>query len=346
MAHQALTTNAAADPFSYDNSFTAIPAALPFRPARTARIPFVHGVQTAVVVGPSGEEIYTDKYGRVKVQFFWDRQGQDNSSSSCWLRVATVWAQKQWGAVHVPRMGQEVIVAFFEGDPDQPVIVGAVYNADNMPPYTLPDNKTQSGIKSRSSLQGSDANYNEIFFEDKKGSELVRIHAEKDRSIEVEHDDTVWVGHDRTSTIDHDETRTVKNNRTTTIDVDETKTVKGKETITITGDQSRTVTQGNQTLTIDMGNQTNTLKMGNQSTEMSMGNQSTKCDLGAISMEAMQSITLKVGASKITIDQMGVTIEGMMIKVNAQIQLQEQALLIQSQASALMQIKGGITMIN
>jgi type VI secretion system secreted protein VgrG len=345
-AHQALSPNAGDDAFRYDNSFSAIPSALPFRPSRTAAIPFVHGVQTAVVVGPSGEEIYTDKYGRVKVQFHWDRQGQNNASSSCWLRVATVWAQKQWGAVHIPRIGQEVIVAFFEGDPDQPVIVGAVYNADNMPPYTLPDNKTQSGIKSRSTLQGSADNFNEIFFEDKKGSELVRIHAEKDQNHEVEHDDTQWVGHDRATTIDHDETRHIKNDRTTTVDKDETKTVHGKETITIDGDQSRTITQGNQTLTIDMGNQTNTLKMGNQSTKLNMGNQSTNCDLGAISMEAMQSITLKVGASKITIDQMGVTIEGMMIKVNAQIEYQEQALLVQSQASALMQIKGAITMIN
>lgn len=354
-ASHGLAPNGQQEEFHYENSFSAIPNAMPFRPARTATIPFVRGVQTAIVVGPGGEEIYTDKYGRVKVQFFWDRQGQNDAASSCWLRVATVWAQKQWGAVHIPRIGQEVIVAFFEGDPDQPVIVGAVYNADNMPPYTLPDNKTQSGIKSRSSLKGTADNYNEIFFEDKKGEEILRIHAEKDQTHDVEHDDTQWVGNDRSTTIDHDETRLVKNNRTTTIDVDETKTVKGKETITITGDQSREITQGNQTLTIDMGNQTNLLKMGNQSTTLNMGNQttelklgniSTKCDLGSIAFEAMQQITLTVGASKITINQMGVTIEGMMIKESADIMLQEEAVMIQSEADAMMQISGGITMIN
>jgi type VI secretion system secreted protein VgrG len=333
-------------PYYYSNHFRAIPKAMPYRPPRVSPEPFVHGPQTAVVVGPSGEEIFTDKYGRVKVQFHWDREGKNDANSSCWLRVGTHWAGKQWGAVHIPRIGQEVIVAFLEGDPDQPIVVGSVYNADNMPPYELPDNKTQSGIKSRSSKGGAAANYNEIFFEDKMGSEILRIHAEKDQFHEVENDDTQTVGHDRMTTIDHDETRHVKNNRTTNIDVDETKTVKGKETITITGDQTLEIKQGNQTNTIDMGNQSTTLKMGNQSNQMQMGNQSTKCDLGAITMEAMQSITLTVGQSKITIDQMGVTIEGMMIKVNAQIQYQEQALLVQSQASALMQIKGAITMIN
>jgi type VI secretion system secreted protein VgrG len=343
-AHQPIGTET--DQYRYTNSFRAIPNALPYRPPQTTPQPTVNGPQTAVVVGPSGEEIFTDKYGRVKVQFHWDRAGAKDANSSCWLRVGTHWAGKQWGAVHIPRIGQEVIVAFLEGDPDQPIIVGSVYNADNMPPYTLPDNKTQSGIKSRSSKGGASANYNEIFFEDKMGSEILRIHAEKDQFHEVENDDTQTVGHDRMTTIDHDETRHVKNNRTTTIDVDETKTVKGKETITITGNQTLEIQQGNQTNTLDQGNQSTTLKMGNQSTELNMGNQSTNVDLGKIDMTAMQSITLTVGSSSIKIDQMGVTINGMMIKVNAQIELQEQALMIQSQASALMQIKGAITMIN
>lgn len=343
-AHQSI--GADTEPFRYTNSFRAIPNALAYRPPRTTPTPVVHGPQTAIVVGPSGEEIFTDKYSRVKVQFHWDRVGTNDVNSSCWLRVATPWAGTQWGTIHIPRIGQEVIVGFIEGDPDQPIIVGSVYNADNMPPYTLPDNKTQSGIKSRSSKSGGASNYNEIFFEDKMGSEVLRIHAEKDQFHEVEHDDTQTVGHDRTTTIDHDETREVKNNRTTTIDVDETKTVKGKETITITGNQTLEITQGNQTNTLDQGNQSTTLKMGNQSTELNMGNQSTNVDLGKIDMTAMQSITLTVGSSSIKIDQMGVTINGMMIKVNAQIELQEQALMIQSQASALMQIKGAITMIN
>ena len=140
----------------YENTFECIPGALPFKPARTTPRPTVEGTQTAVVVGNSGDEIFTDKYGRVKVQFPWDRQGQNDANSSCWVRVATLWAGKQWGIIHIPRVGQEVIVAFEEGDPDRPIIVGSVYNAENMPPYTLPDNKTQSGYLSRSTLKGTD----------------------------------------------------------------------------------------------------------------------------------------------------------------------------------------------
>lgn len=334
------------EPYRYTNTFRAIPNALPYLPPRITPEPFVHGPQTAFVVGPAGEEIYTDKYGRVKVQFHWDRLGTSDAGSSCWLRVATHWAGKQWGAIHIPRIGQEVIVGFMEGDPDRPIIIGSVYNADNMPPYTLPDNKTQSGIQTRSSLKGGAPNFNQVLFEDKMGSEMLTIHAEKDQTHAIENDDTQTVGHDRNTTIGHDETREVKNNRTTTIDVDETKTVKGKETITITGDQTLEITQGNQTNTIDQGNQSTTLKMGNQSTELNLGNQSTKADLGSISVEAMQQITLTVGGSSITIDQMGVTIKGMMITVQAEVQLQESAIMIQSQADAMMQIQGGITMIN
>ena len=171
--------------FSYENSFTCIPFALPFRPVRRTPKPVVQGTQTAVVVGPPGEEIFPDKYGRVKVQFHWDREHKNDLDSSCWIRVGTFWAGKQWGMIHIPRIGQEVIVDFLEGDPDQPIIVGSVYNAEQMPPYTLPANKTQSGIKSRSSLGGGPPNFNEFRFEDKKGSEEVYLHAEKDWTIMV-----------------------------------------------------------------------------------------------------------------------------------------------------------------
>ncbi|MCL4402102.1 MAG: type VI secretion system tip protein VgrG [Acidobacteria bacterium] len=146
--------------FTYENRFTAIPAAVPYRPSRVTPVPTVQGTQTATVVGPAGEEIFTDKYGRIKVQFHWDREGKNDIDSSCWLRVATLWAGKQWGIVHIPRIGQEVIVDFLEGHPDQPIVIGSVYNADQMPPYTLPDNKTQSGIKSRSSKGGGTDNFN------------------------------------------------------------------------------------------------------------------------------------------------------------------------------------------
>ena len=167
---------------------------MPYRPPRVTPKPIVQGPQTAVVVGKAGEEIWTDKYGRVKVQFHWDREGKRNENSSCWIRVSHPWAGKGWGAVAIPRIGQEVIVDFLEGDPDQPIITGRVYNAEQMPPYELPANQTQSGIKSRSSKGGDTENFNEIRFEDKKGSEEVYIHAEKDQNIVVENDQTIAVG--------------------------------------------------------------------------------------------------------------------------------------------------------
>ncbi len=159
-----------ADPgVEFSISIEAIDAKTPYRPPRATPKPVVQGAQTAMVVGASGDEIYTDQYGRVKVQFPWDRHGKNNENSGCWIRVAQVWAGKQWGAMHIPRIGQEVIVNFLEGDPDQPIITGRVYNGTNMPVYDLPANKTQSGIKSRSSKDGSPDNFNEIRFEDKKG---------------------------------------------------------------------------------------------------------------------------------------------------------------------------------
>jgi type VI secretion system secreted protein VgrG len=226
---------------SYHCSFFAIPSAQQFRPKRVTPKPFVQGPQTAVVVGPAGEEIFTDKYGRVKVQFHWDRRGKKDENSSCWMRVSYPWAGKNWGAVAIPRITQEVIVSFLEGDPDQPIITGRVYNAEQMPPYDLPAHKTQSGVKSRSSKSGTASNFNEIRFEDLKGSELLTIHAEKDQSISVEHDESHTVGHDRSKDVAHDETthvghdrtETVDNNETITIGVNRTEKVGSNESITI-----------------------------------------------------------------------------------------------------------------
>lgn len=238
---QVNTTESGSAAGSYSCSFSAIPSGQQFRPPRRTPKPFVQGPQSAVVVGPSGEEIYTDKYGRVKVQFHWDRYGEKNEKSSCWVRVSHPWAGKNFGAIHTPRIGQEVIVDFFEGDPDQPVITGRVYNAEQMPPWDLPANATQSGVLTRSSKGGGYGNANAIRFEDKAGSEQLWIHAEKNQDIEVENDETHWVGHDRTKTIDndetvhvkHDRTETVDNNETITIGVDRTEDVGNNETISI-----------------------------------------------------------------------------------------------------------------
>jgi type VI secretion system secreted protein VgrG len=219
----------------------AIDAQTQFRPERRTPKPVVQGAQTAIVVGKAGEEIFTDKYGRVKVQFHWDRYGKQDEKSSCWIRVAQVWAGKSWGAIHIPRIGQEVIVSFLEGDPDQPIITGRVYNGDSMPPYGLPGNATQSGIKSRSSKGGGEANFNEIRFEDKKGSEQFTMHAEKNQDVTVENDEVVSIGHDRTEKVGHDETITIGNNRTEKVGANEDITIDANRTERVLADESITI---------------------------------------------------------------------------------------------------------
>ena len=289
--------------FSYENSFTCLPYALPFRPAPTTPKPVVQGTQTAVVAGPAGEEIFTDKYGRVKVQFHWDREGKSDGDSSCWVRVATLWAGRQWGVIHIPRIGQEVIVDFLEGDPDQPIIVGSVYNADQMPPYGLPGNRTQSGIKTRSSLEGGAANFNEIRFEDKKGGEQLFIHAEKNQDIEVENDETHRVGHDRTKTIDHDETTHVKYDRTETVDHDEkitigndrTEDVIGNETIAVVKNRTRTVSQ-NEVVTVAL---TRTHTVGvNEAITIGAAQEVTVGAVRAVTVGASQDVNIGIDLSE------------------------------------------------
>ena len=198
---------------TYSNQFVCIPALVPFRPPRHTPKPFVQGPHTAVVVGPSGEEIYTDKYGRVKVQFFWDRKGKKDENSSCWVRVSQPWAGKNWGAIWNPRIGQEVIVDFLEGDPDRPIITGRVYNADQTVPYKLPDKQTVSTFKSRSSKGGGDKNYNELRFEDNKDKEQVFLQAERDLDVQVKKESRENVGQSRHLIVGKDQKEKVTGNR-------------------------------------------------------------------------------------------------------------------------------------
>jgi type VI secretion system secreted protein VgrG len=220
-------------------SFTAIPSQVPFRPARTTPRPKVHGTQTAVVTGPAGEEIFTDEHGRIKVQFHWDRVGQYDDKSSCWIRVRQNWAGSGWGGLHIPRIGQEVIVDFLEGDPDRPLVVGAVYNAGNMPPYDLPAEKTKSTLKSNSTLGGG--GFNEFRFEDKKGSEEVYLHGQKNWTIAIENNKNQTVGNDETHSVGHDRTKTVHNDQSETIGVNKTIKVGTNHTETIGSMMTQTV---------------------------------------------------------------------------------------------------------
>ncbi|MFV9645965.1 MAG: type VI secretion system Vgr family protein, partial [Desulfobacterales bacterium] len=216
---------------SYTNSFTCIPFDVPFRPPLATPKPMIGGVQTAIVVGPSGEEIYTDEHGRVKVQFHWDREGQKDENSSCWIRVSQLWAGAGWGAMYIPRIGQEVIVDFLEGDPDRPIIAGRVYHGINMPPYGLPAEKTKSTIKSDSSLGGGGSN--EFRFEDKKGEEEVYLHGQKDWTIAIEND--------KNQTVGHDESLSVGNNRTKTVGVDQSETIGSNKTIQVGANHTESI---------------------------------------------------------------------------------------------------------
>ncbi len=227
----------------YENALTCIRKIIPWRPKRghNSQDTKIYGIQTAIVVGPAGEEIHTDEYGRVRVQFHWDRVGQRDEKSSTWIRAATPWSGSHFGIVSVPRINSEVVVQFLDGNPDRPLITGMVPNAHNMPPWVLPDNKTQAGILTRSTPQGSYHNANAIRFEDKKGREQLWLHAEKDQLTEVEHDEDKWVGNDRRKIIDRDETSHIKRDRNETVHRDETIKVHHDRTETVDHDETITI---------------------------------------------------------------------------------------------------------
>ncbi|HET9957447.1 MAG TPA: type VI secretion system tip protein TssI/VgrG [Polyangiaceae bacterium] len=277
----------------------ALDAKRVFRPERRARKPIVEGPQTAIVVGYSGQEIWTDKYGRVKVQFHWDRAGKSNETSSCWVRVSQLWAGSGFGGIHIPRIGQEVIVDFLEGDPDRPIITGRVYNADNMPPYDLPRNQTQSGIKSRSSKGGGAENCNEIRFEDLKGSEELFIQAEKDQNTNVKNNQSITIGVNQTETVGANQTLTVKANQTITTLANRTVTVLANEAIQVSGTRSTNVTLADtqtyaatrtvqvaqaDTLTVNGGR--NVAVTGADTTTVSQGGKTTSVPDGAYGIDA------------------------------------------------------------
>lgn len=314
---------------SHDCDFTVFPAALPFRPARITPRPRVQGPQTALVVGPAGEEIFVDKYGRVKVQFFWDRQGARDDKSSCFVRVAQPAAGKGWGVVMVPRIGQEVVVDFLEGDPDAPLIVGAVYNAENMPPYALPDNKTISTLKSRSTKGGGSGDFNELRFQDLKGSELLFLRAQKDRSDLVQHNLSTEIG--------SDEQRTVGKSRSTSIGESQDTTVAKNFALTVgealqldVGQQMQIATgkafatTAGQDFTVDAGTAYSMnagtdvhLKAGTNLGAEAGTNIHLKAGVNVV-IEAGVQLTLKAGASSIVIGPDGVSVTGTpLVKINS-----------------------------
>jgi type VI secretion system secreted protein VgrG len=224
---------------SYVNRFECIPLAVEWRPARHHARPRIASVQTATVVGPSGEEIHTDEHGRIKVQFHWDRGGASDENSSCFVRVVQPWSGNGWGHVFLPRIGMEVVVTFVEGDPDRPIVTGSLYNGQNRPPYPLPDEKTKSTIKTSSSPGGN--GFNELRFEDASGSEEIFIHAQKDFNEVVLNDHNTTVGNNQTNNVDVDQTQTVHGKQSETIDGNQEMTVGGNRTVHVVGDFDETI---------------------------------------------------------------------------------------------------------
>ncbi|WP_268906198.1 type VI secretion system Vgr family protein [Elioraea tepida] len=301
---------------------SAFPAGTTYRMRPVPERPKLPNLMLGRVVGPKGEEIHVDEYGRVKVQFLWDRLGEGDENASCWMRLSQAWAGSGFGIMALPRIGMEVIVGFLDDDPDHPVVLGCLHNNENKVPVALPENKTQTGIVTRSSTGGGSSDYNALLFEHKAGSEKVTFQAQKDYE------------------------RLVKNNEKVTIKANRTLLIEGKQKYDVKGDYDLTVQQGNHKVEISKGKFDTKVGMGNMSVKVSMGNLSTKVNLGKIDSEAMQSIEFKVGTSSVKIDQMGVTIKGMMIKIEGTVMLEAKGLMTKVSGDGMMMLKGGIIMIN
>jgi type VI secretion system secreted protein VgrG len=321
----------------YNNTFVCIPSGTPYRPPRRSRKPRIQGSQTAVVVGPAGEEVFTDQYGRIKIQFHWDRLGQRDQNSSCFVRVVFGWAGKGYGAVSIPRIGNEVIVDFLEGNPDAPIVTGSVYNAEQTPPFELPGSGIQMGMKSRSSPGGGGDN--EISMTDTAGEELINIHAQ----------------HDMTTTVDHDDTQTVKNNRSVTVVTGDethavetgkrTTTIKGLETLTVvTGDRVATLDTGNDSLTVKTGTKTDKIK-GPYEITVESGHFKVKC--GPCTLTLFESGLCKIEATEIQLDAKGdVKIDGANINSTAKSSHNTKGSMVVCDGTVVNIVKGGMVQLN
>ncbi|KQQ55736.1 type IV secretion protein Rhs [Pseudomonas sp. Leaf127] len=343
----------------YLNRFEAIPKSVNYRPPRLTPKPVMH-TQIAKVVGKAGEEIWTDANGRIKIQFPWDRDGASDENSSCWVRVAQGWTGKGFGMQFIPRIGQEVVVTFIDGDPDRPLVTGCLYNGDNALPYALPANQTQSGLKTQSSKGG--AGFNELRFEDKKDAEQVFLQAQKDLAINVLNDTSATVGHDETLTVQNDRTRTVKEGNETvtleqgnrsvtlqagsdTLDVTANRTLKvgGNQTHTTKGNYSHTVS-GNYSLTVE-GNLT--IKVTGTLTLQSDGDLTAKSS-ASVTHQAGTSLTNKAGTS--LTNQGGTTLTnkaGTSLTNDAGVSLTNKGGAEQTvDGGAMLTIKGGLVKVN
>lgn len=292
---------------NYSNSFVCIPDDVHFRPMPDHKKPVMRGPQSAVVTGPAGEEVFIDEFGRIKVQFIWDRDGKNDENSSCYLRVMQSWAGNQWGASFIPRMGHEVIVSFLDGDPDRPIVTGTVYNGANKPVYS---SKTQSGIKTRSTKGGTAENYNELRFEDKKGSEQIYVHAERNMDTRVENNETLSVDKDRTKTIKGNENSTIEKDRNKTVNQNQTETIKKNKTIDV-GDNHKESVHKNMTITVD--------KDLTESVKGDYTESVTKdyaLQAKTITMQANDKITIRTGAAQIVMTSNGnITMSGKTINI-------------------------------
>ena len=278
----------------YRNRFTATPWDIPFRPALKHPKPKILGSQTAIVTGPAGEEIHCDQYGRVKVQFHWDREGQVDDKASCWLRVSSSWAGDRYGAITIPRVGMEALVTFLEGDPDQPLITGCLYHKEHAVPYDLPANKTRSVFKTLSSPGGD--GYNELRIEDRKGQEQIYIHAERDWDENIEHDQKIRIGHERHDTVEANSYRESKAEEHRTTHLDRKSEIRANDHLSVGNTQHVKIGTGQ---FVEVGNEIH-YHAGSK-----------------VVIEAGMELTATGGGSFLKLDPSGVTLSGASIKINS-----------------------------
>ena len=278
----------------YRNHFTSTPWDIPFRPPLNHPKPKVLGSQTAVVTGPAGEEVHCDEYGRVRVQFHWDREGQADDKTSCWLRVSSSWAGDRYGGIAIPRIGMEVLVTFLEGDPDQPLVTGCLYHKEHQVPYDLPANKTRTVFKTLSSPGGG--GYNELRIEDRKGAEQIYLHAQRDWDENIEHDQKIRVGHERYDTVEANSYSEYRAEEHRTTHADRKTEVRANDHLTVGGNQHVKIGSGH---FIEAGNEIH----------LSSGLK--------VVLEAGSELTFKAGGSFIKLDASGITMVGPLIRINS-----------------------------